>query len=208
MMKTHPKNGDAAALSSWRTSTPISFDRFVESVIGHLVGTTSQRVPQDILPLVTEAMEAAYVASARRSEALFALPIAKLSAAEVVARGWISVTIAELNSAVTAARYYQIPSRGETIEGLFPVWQFVGPTPRLIEKVLPYLAGQLPQEIHAFWVSAYDELNELTPSEVLAGMPYETRGAIEECQLKYLMQSHDERVQRVLDLVKLYAIPT
>jgi len=174
-------------------------------VIDQFVRTTNYPKREDILPSVVEAMQAAYVTCARRSEALFALPIAKLNAAEVIARGWIAVTPAELNSAVTDGRYYQIPSRVDPIEGVFPIWQFVGRVPKLIGKILPHLIGKPPQEIHAFWVCAYDELNELTPAEVLAGIPYETRGAIDECQHRYMMQSDEERIHRVRELAKYCA---
>src|SRR5450830_579681 len=159
---------------------PVSFDRFVETVIAELSKSADLQGHRHTLPSIIAALKIAYVSAAKRSPCIFALPIAKLTAAEVVSKGWIRTTVFALNDLAANGRFYHIASyENLSGENLFPVWQFVGPTPNLIGKILPCLAGRSSTEIHAFWVCARDELNELAPAELIAGIPFETREHLE-----------------------------
>ncbi|RFP13902.1 hypothetical protein D0T23_14870 [Duganella sp. BJB475] len=86
----------------------------------------------------------------------------------------------------------------------FPVWQFVEPVPELIEPVLHQLQNQPNSEIHAFWVGATDEINELSPAELLAGKPFETRRDVHKSQLRLLNLPANERLRKVQELAELY----
>jgi hypothetical protein len=110
------------------------------------------------------------------------LPVSRLKASDVVSQGWVDLSQATLYRAVEAARFYCTTPKGRSIGKEFPVWQFVEPVPELIAPILSQLAEQPSSEIHAFRVTGVDELNELSPAEVLAGKPFETRKDIHRSQ--------------------------
>lgn len=182
----------------------VSFDRFLETVIAELSKSADLQGHRYSLPSVITALKIAYVSAAKRSPSVFALPITRLVAAEVVSRGWIQTTVSELNDWATNGRFYRIESYGDLSgEYLFPVWQFVGPTPNLIGQILPILARRSSAKIHTFWVCASDELNELAPAELLAGIPFETREHLDPSQSRYLQLPASDRLQKVIDLARV-----
>ncbi|NVD73438.1 hypothetical protein HUX88_23285 [Duganella sp. BJB1802] len=78
------------------------------------------------------------------------------------------------------------------------------PVPELIEPVLHQLENQPSSEIHAFWVGAVDDINELSPAELLAGKPFETRIEVHESQRRLLSLPASERLRKVQELAELY----
>ncbi|USX15596.1 hypothetical protein NHH88_07395 [Oxalobacteraceae bacterium OTU3CAMAD1] len=126
------------------------------------------------------------------------LPVSKLKASEVVAERRVDISQASLYRAVENNRFYCTTPKGRSIGKEFPSWQFVQPVPELIAPVLALLADQPSSEIHAFWVSAVDELNELSPAEVLAGKPFETRRKVHPSQQAFMDLPASERVRKVL----------
>lgn len=126
------------------------------------------------------------------------LPLEDLSAAQVLERGLVQLSQASLYRAVREQRFYCIRPRGRTHGRLFPAWQFVDPVPELLPAVLAQLAAQPPASVHAFWVSALDALNELSPAEVLAGRPFALRAALHASQQRLLALPAAERGARVL----------
>jgi hypothetical protein len=125
------------------------------------------------------------------------LPVSKLKASDVISQGWASLSQATLYRAADAGRFYCTTPKGRSIGREFPAWQFVEPVPELIAPILAYLAEQPSSEIHAFWVSARDELNELSPAEVLAGKPFETRTDVHHSQQSIVDLPSNLRVRRV-----------
>lgn len=130
------------------------------------------------------------------------LPVARLRAAEVIAQGKTGMSQATLYRAADSARCYSVTPGGRTIGKLFPAWQFVEPVPELIAPVLACLAAQPGSEIHRFWVTAADELNELAPAELLAGLPFETRSALHPSQQALLGLPSDTRQKKVFGLAQ------
>ncbi|MDB5933940.1 MAG: hypothetical protein JWQ01_1284 [Massilia sp.] len=126
------------------------------------------------------------------------LPVARLRAAEVIAGGKTAMSQATLYRAADSARCYSVTPGGRSIGKEFPAWQFVEPVPELIAPVLACLARQPGSEVHAFWVTSADELNELSPAELLAGLPFETRGALHASQQALLELPSGTRQQKVL----------
>lgn len=125
------------------------------------------------------------------------LPMSRLKASDVISQGWVDLSTATLYRAVDAGRFYCITPKGRSIGKEFPVWQFVEPVPELIAPILSHLAQRPSSQIHAFWVTAVDELNELSPAEVLAGMPFETRTNLHQSQRAILALPTDVRVRKV-----------
>jgi hypothetical protein len=125
------------------------------------------------------------------------LPVARLRAAEVIAGGNTGMSQATLYRAAEDGRCYALTPGGRSIKH-FPAWQFVDPVPELIPPVLACLARQPGSEVHAFWVTGADELNELAPAELLAGCPFETRGPLHASQQALLALPGASRQQKVL----------
>jgi hypothetical protein len=125
------------------------------------------------------------------------LPMSRLKASDVISQGWVDLSPATLYRAAETGRFYCITPKGRSIGREFPVWQFVEPVPELIAPILSQLARRPSSQIHALWVTAVDELNELSPAEVLAGMPFETRTDLHHSQRTMLALPTDARVRKV-----------
>jgi hypothetical protein len=125
------------------------------------------------------------------------LPVSRLKASDVISQGWVDLSPATLYRAAETGRFYCITPKGRSIGKEFPVWQFVEPVPELIAPILTHLAKRPSTQIHAFWVTAVDELNELSPAEVLAGMPFETRTDLHQSQHAMLALPPDVRARKV-----------
>lgn len=133
------------------------------------------------------------------------LPVARLSAAEVLAEAHTAMSQATLYRAADSGRCYSVTPGGRSIGKQFPAWQFVEPVPELIPAVLACLAGQPGSEVHAFWVSAADALNELAPAELLAGCGFETRAKLHPSQHALLALSSAARLKKVLEFAQQQA---
>jgi hypothetical protein len=129
------------------------------------------------------------------------LPIENLKPADVTGQRKVEMSIASLYRAVDALRFYCVVPVGQSNGRAFPAWQFVPPVPEVLPDVLRALEGSVRSEIHAFLVTALDELNELSPAEVLAGMPFEGRAALEASQRRLLELPSAERKRRVVEQV-------
>jgi hypothetical protein len=136
-----------------------------------------------------------------RGTSLAGLPIENLKPADVTGQRKVEMSIASLYRAVDALRFYCVVPVGQSNGRAFPAWQFVPPVPEVLPDVLQALEGGVRSEIHAFLVTALDELNELSPAEVLAGIPFEGRAALETSQQRLLELTSGERKRRVLEQV-------
>src|SRR5450830_1263518 len=130
------------------------------------------------------------------------LPVARWTTSELILRMQNNRSKADITCALEAYCIFGIEKRDTGVVSDFPAWQFIWPVPYLIQRVLPHLSEKPGSEINIFWNVQRDELNELSPAEVLAGMPYETREFVDECQRKYMVQTSQERIKRLLSVVK------
>lgn len=129
------------------------------------------------------------------------LPVSKLKVQDVIAQGWVEMSQATLYRAVEAGRFYCVTPNGRSTGKAFPVWQFIEPVPELMDAFSPSFARHPGSEIHAFWVTAVDAFNELSPAEVLAGKPFETRAGLHESQRALLALPAHVRVAKVKSVV-------
>ncbi|RDU95927.1 hypothetical protein DWV00_26880 [Trinickia dinghuensis] len=74
----------------------------------------------------------------------------------------------------------------------------------MFPDVLAALRRAARTEVHAFLVTAQDPLNELSPAEMLAGMPFATRTGLHASQSRLLRLPAAERQHRVLGLIELH----
>lgn len=156
-----------------------------------------------LIELATRALDEALISlGAALPAANSHLPASKLKASDVLEQGWVQLSQASLYRAVDSGRFYCVTPAGRSIGKEFPAWQFVQPVPELIAPVLALLAGQPNSDIHAFWVGSADELNELSPAEMLAGKSFETRGELHPSQQALLAMPARERLRQVMAAAK------
>ncbi|MBB5606106.1 MULTISPECIES: hypothetical protein [unclassified Janthinobacterium] len=152
-----------------------------------------------LLDLATRALNEARIALGTDLPSTQArLPVSKLKVSEVVEQGWVELSQASLYRAVDNKRFYCVTPKGRSIGKEFPAWQFIQPVPELIAPVLAIFTGQPSSEIHAFWVSSAEELNDLSPAEMLAGKSFETRAEIHSSQQALLDLPARERLRKVI----------
>lgn len=130
-----------------------------------------------------------------------ALPVANLKPSEVVEQKLVPMSIASLYRSVDGGKFYCVRPRGQTNGRVFPAWQFFGAVPSLLPAVLEALRGALETEVHAFFVTARDELNELAPAELLAGKLFEGQGEPHASQRRLMQLPAMERQRRVIDAI-------
>lgn len=134
------------------------------------------------------------------------LAVSYLKPSEVIERGLVAMSQATLYRAVEDGRFYCVTPRGKAIGKAFPAWQFAPPVPEMLAAVLQQMKSLPSSEIHAFWVTPVDAFDDLTPAEVLAGRPFETRAALSAAQRGHLAQTAGERQDRVI--AQLTALPS
>lgn len=185
-------------------------DRFSQLVMERAVALAQGPDRPRVLDLVKRAVAEVQQTWAGKEEALEVhaapapgvLPVSRLKVSEVVGKGWVALSQASFYRAVESKRFYCVTPPGRAIGKQFPAWQFVPPVPEMIAPVLELLDNLPGSEIHAFWVVEADELNALSPAEVLAGLPFSTRQAIHPSQSAILHAPAQERARRVAGLAE------
>lgn len=177
-------------------------ERFTHEVEERLAPSMPGAGREALAAAAQQAFDATVVALNHPQAASASLPVTRLRAADVVAQGLVSMSQATLYRALEQRRFYTTTPRGKTIGRLFPIWQFVEPVPELIGSVLERLSTLPATQIHAFWVTRADELNELSPAEVLAGLPFETTTSLHPAQRLLLDQPAVVRRQKVAEFAQ------
>ena len=126
------------------------------------------------------------------------LAVSYLKPSEVIALGLVAMSQATLYRAVEDGRFYCVTPAGKAIGREFPSWQFALPVPELVAPILRQMQDLPSSEIHAFWVTPVDAFDALTPAELLAGKPFETRAPLSAAQRGHLSQAASQRQARVL----------
>lgn len=134
-----------------------------------------------------------------------ALPVHDLRPEQVVAEGWVSLSLSQLYRADEDGRFYSIRPAGRRNGRLFPAWQFAPAVLPVLPGILALLAKRDPSRMHIALVGAEDELNELSPAEMLAGLPFASRTDLEPSQRRLLDLPETDRVNRVREV--LTALP-
>lgn len=177
-------------------------ERFTHEVEERLAPSMPGAGREALAAAAQQAFEATVDALNHSQPSSASLPVTRLRAADVVAQGLVAMSQATLYRALEQRRFYTTTPRGKTIGRLFPAWQFVEPVPELIGSVLERLATLPSTQIHTFWVTRADELNELSPAEVLAGLPFETTTSLHPAQRFLLDQPPVVRQQKVSEFAQ------
>lgn len=130
------------------------------------------------------------------------LPMSRLKVSELIEQGLVSLSQASLYRAVENKRFYCLTANGRSIGKEFPEWQFIEPVPELLPDILRMFDKLPNSETHAFFVSSSDELNDLSPAEVLSGRQFESRTFLHPSQMALLNSSSLDRKRKVLQLAE------
>lgn len=206
MTHTAKHDGQKRRGSARDESTEPALERFAQLVAERTASLAEDGDRDRFVALVQRALSEARASLADAAAVPpDALPVSRLKASDVVAQGLVAFSQTTLYRAAENGRFYCTMPTGRSIGRVFPAWQFIEPVPELIEGVLMQLANQPSSEIHAFWVTENEALNELSPAEVLAGKPFETRNEVHESQQRILDLPTGLRLRRVQDLAALYS---
>lgn len=206
MTRTAKHDGQKLRAQPHDIAAERAVERFAQLVAERVESLADGRDRAKIIALARRALDETLASfSEEASPPVRSLPVSKIKASEVVSQGIVDLSQASLYRAAESGRFYCTTPKGRSIGREFPAWQFVEPVPELIEAVLTQLAGQPSSEIHAFWVTAIDELNELSPAEVLAGKPFESRNEVHKSQQHLLNLPTSIRLRKVQELAALHS---
>ncbi len=195
------QSGDRASVSPVERTV----EQFSQLVVERMQSLAEGNDRETMIALTERALreaQASFLSDVKQSERL--LPVSRLKASDVISQGLVNLSQATLYRGVENKRFYCTTPKGRSIGREFPAWQFYEPVPELLEPVLTILAELPSSEIHAFWVTANDELNELSPAEVLAGKPFETRNEVHASQQQILAQPTNSRLRKVQQVAALH----
>jgi hypothetical protein len=122
------------------------------------------------------------------------LPVARWSPGEVVRHTGISKSTLYRGD---HAQFYSVVPIGKKNGRAYPAWQFVGEVASCLPAVLEILHGNSRMQVNTFFMSEQDALNELTPAEVLAGMPFEDRRQLAPEQIQMISLPLKTRLAKV-----------
>jgi len=128
------------------------------------------------------------------------LPVSRWSPEEVLKRTGMSKSTLYRGD---HTKFYSVIPPAMQNGRAYPAWQFVGDVPSQLPRVLEVLNRKSRIQVNSFFVSERDALNELSPAEVLAGLPFEDRGAIAPEQSRMLSLPEKARQDKVIALAAL-----
>ncbi|MES3020612.1 MAG: hypothetical protein V4857_03400 [Pseudomonadota bacterium] len=188
-------DNDAATGAGWAEQL---VERFTIEVHDRLGATLPRKEQAQVVAIARQALSQT-IGSLNNGPRAGTLPVERLKPSEVISQGKVNMSQATLYRAADQGRFYCTTPGGRNIGKEFPAWQFVDPVPELIAAVLAQLADRAASEVHAFWVTAADELNELCPAELLAGMPFATRSTLHPSQQALLRLGARARQSRLIE---------
>jgi hypothetical protein len=164
-----------------------------------------RRVLRDNLRKIPDAASQASVgissSASHRSQPLHdALPVEDLKPKEVLLTALVDMSLPSLYRATEQGRFYCLKPRGKSNGRVYPAWQFAGQVPAMLPQVLTWLAEVGEGDIHSRLIVTAEELNGLSPAEVLAGQGFCSRDHLKPAQIRLLALPDARR----LDLVKHY----
>lgn len=132
------------------------------------------------------------------------LPVDELKPKDVLLADLVDMSLPSLYRATEQGRFYCLKPRGKSNGRVYPAWQFAGQVPAMLPQVLTWLAAVGEGDVHTRLVVMVDELNGLSPAEVLAGQGFGSRDYLLPAQARLLALPDARR----LDLVRDYLTQT
>jgi hypothetical protein len=128
------------------------------------------------------------------------LPVAKWSPEEVIERTGMSKSTLYRGD---HAQFYSVVPIGKKNGRAYPAWQFAGDVPSHLPAMLEILHSNSRIQVNTFFMSEQDALNELSPAEVLAGMPFEDRKRVVPEQTRMLSLPVKQRLAKISALARM-----
>jgi hypothetical protein len=134
------------------------------------------------------------------SAAKFRLPVARWSAEEVIECTGISKSTLYRGD---PTQFFSVVPIGKKNGRAYPAWQFKSDVSAHLPEILGILHGSSKVQVNTFLTSEQDALNELSPAEVLAGMPFEDRQQIAPEQARMLSLPVKTRLAKINSLARM-----
>lgn len=134
------------------------------------------------------------------------LPLGNAKPQDVIDQGILPMSLATLYRALEDSRFFAVIPSGAKNGRVLPLWQFVEPVPELLPRILHELRTAATMEINSFLVSECEELNDLSPAEVIAGKFFENRTSWYASQEKLLGPPGYARQELVLRIIKRHSL--
>ena len=128
------------------------------------------------------------------------LPVAKWSPEEVIEHTGMSKSTLYRSDHV---QFYSVGTPGRSSCRAYPAWQFVADVPSHLPNLLEILHSHSRMQVNTFFMSEQDSLNELSPAEVLAGMPFEDRRTMAPEQARMLSLPRKARLDKINALARM-----
>jgi hypothetical protein len=128
------------------------------------------------------------------------LPVARWSPEEVIEHTSMSKSTLYRGD---HAQFYSVVPPGKKNGRAYPAWQFVADVPSHLPHLLEILQSNSRMQVNTFFMSEQDSLNELSPAEVLAGMPFEDRRTVAREQARMLSLPMKARLDKINALARM-----
>ncbi|MDR5763442.1 hypothetical protein [Caballeronia sp. LZ035] len=165
---------------------------------GKIVGLSSKAACREIASRLAEWLirETDRAVDARPS----CLPAARWSPEEVLERTGMSKSTLYRGD---HAQFYSVVPPGKKNGRAYPAWQFIADVPSHLPHLLEILRSNSRMQVNTFFLSEQESLDDLSPAEVLAGMPFEDRQIVASAQQRMLALPVRARVNKVNALARM-----
>ena len=170
----------------------------VKSGAGRMAGLTGEAARREIASRLAEWLirDTGRGGAARPS----CLPVARWSPEEVIEHTGMSKSTLYRGD---HAQFYSVVPPGKKNGRAYPAWQFTADVPSHLPHLLEILRSNSRMQVNTFFMSEQESLNELSPAEVLAGMPFEDRRTVAPEQARMLSLPIRARLDKIRALAKM-----
>ncbi|KVL29774.1 hypothetical protein WS98_25450 [Burkholderia territorii] len=164
---------------------------------GKIVGLSSEAARREIAARLAEWLirDAGRAGDERPS----CLPVARWSPEEVIEHTGMSKSTLYRGD---HAQFYSVVPPGKKNGRAYPAWQFTADVPSHLPHLLEILHSNSRMQVNTFFMSGHESLDDLSPAEVLAGMPFEDRREVAPAQERTLALPARARLDRVSALAR------
>ncbi|MFM0348212.1 hypothetical protein [Paraburkholderia sp. RL17-347-BIC-D] len=128
------------------------------------------------------------------------LPVARWSPEKVIDHTGISKSTLYRGD---HAQFYSVVPPGKKNGRAYPAWQFTADVPSHLPHLLEILRSNSRMQVNTFFMSEQESLDDLSPAEVLAGMPFEDRLTVVPAQERMLALPARARLDRIVALARM-----
>ncbi len=128
------------------------------------------------------------------------LPVARWSPEEVIEHTGMSKSTLYRGDHV---QFYSVVPPGRKNGRAYPAWQFTADVSSHLPHLLEILHSNSRMQVNTFFMSEQESLDELSPAEVLTGLPFEDRRTLAPAQARMLSLSSRARLDKLVALARM-----